>query len=185
MSSNPPLTTLSSGQSTRYTYSIWLYVQEWNTNGKKIIFNRDNNVKLYLDTTTPTLYCDVTLDPSGSQTIKITDNFPLQKWVYISICSDNMIVDSYLDGKLVNSSQLSKSPRTPGTPSANPMNLGTGFNAYVSGFTSYGYPMGPQEVWNNYMSGNGRSVLSRLFSSYNVDVAVSKDNVEQDRYRVF
>jgi len=131
------------------------------------------------------LFCDIGLDPSGTQTVKITDNFPVQKWVYITLSCDNTIVDAYLDGKLVNSTQLSKSPKTPGTPSSNPMKLGTGFNAYVSGFTSWGSPMGPQEVWNNYMSGNGSSAISRFFSSYNVDVAVSKDNVEQNKYRLF
>jgi hypothetical protein len=183
--SNPAMTTLASGQSTRYSYAIWIYVQQWNSNGIKTIFNRTDNIKLYLDTTTPTLKCDFGLDPSGTQTIKITDNFPIQKWVYVSLSCDNTIIDCYLDGKLVNSTQLSKSPKTPGTPSANPMNLGTGFNAYVSGFTSWGSPMGPQEVWNNYMSGNGSSAISRFFSSYNVDVAVSKDNVEQNKYRLF
>jgi hypothetical protein len=45
--------------------------------------------------------------------------------------------------------------------------------------------MGPQEVWNNYMNGNGSSAITRFFSSYNVDVAVSKDNVEQNKYRLF
>jgi hypothetical protein len=183
--SNPDMTTLASGQSTRYTYAIWIYVQQWNSNGIKTIFNRTDNIQLYLDTSTPTLFCDIGLDPSGTQTVKITDNFPVQKWVYVTLSCDNTIIDAYLDGKLVNSTQLSKSPKTPGTPSANPMKLGTGFNAYVSGFTSWGSPMGPQEVWNNYMSGNGSSAITRFFSSYNVDVAVSKDNVEQNKYRLF
>jgi hypothetical protein len=33
----------------------------------------------------------------------ITDNFPLQKWVYIIISVDNQYVDAYLDGKLIQS----------------------------------------------------------------------------------
>ena len=183
--SNPPITTLNSGQSVNYAYAIWIYVQEWSSTNTKTIFQRDNNIKVYLDATTPTLFCDITLDPSGVQTITVTNNFPIQKWVYLVISANNTVIDAYLDGKLINSTQLTSSPRSPAIAATSPMNLGSGFNAYISGFNSWGSPLGPQQVWNNYMSGNGTSAISRYFSSYSVDLTVSKDNVEQNSYRVF
>lgn len=188
-STNPPITSLASGSSTRYAYGIWIYINTW-SNGQKVIFQRDGNIKLYLDQTTPTLYTDITvIDPSGGNPkqnqIKITDNFPVQKWVYVILSCDNTTIDCYLDGKLVNSVLLPSFPNSPGTPANSPMKMGTGVDAYVSGFQSWGSPLGPQEAWNSYMSGNGTSSVSRFFSSYAVNISVSKDNVEQNKYRIF
>jgi hypothetical protein len=186
---NPPISTLASGTSTRYAYGIWIYINTW-SNGQKVIFQRDGNVKLYLDNTTPTLYADITVvsanggSPTPNQ-IKLTDNFPVQKWVYVILSCDNTTIDCYLDGKLVNSVLLPSFPNSPGTPANAPMKLGQGFDAYVSGFQSWGSPLGPQEAWDSYMSGNGTSSVSRFFSSYAVNVSVSKDNVEQNKYRIF
>ena len=58
---NPAITNINSGQSTRYAYSIWLYVDAWNTTSNKVIFMRNNNIAVYLDTVKPTLYCDIKL----------------------------------------------------------------------------------------------------------------------------
>jgi len=185
---NPPISTLANGSSTRYAYGIWVYVNTW-SNGQKIIFQRDGNIKLYLDKTTPTLFVDMTVGTdSGTtkiSTIKVTDNFPVQKWVYVILSCDNTTIDCYLDGKLVNSVLLPSFPNAPGNPSTNPMKLGQGFDAYVSGFQSWASPLGPQEAWDSYMTGNGTSSISRFFSSYAVSISVAKDNVEQNKYRIF
>jgi len=183
--SNNPITALSAGQSTRYAYGIWIYINTWNAGGTKNIFSRENNIKLYLDPTKPILYCEIAQDPQPNppQQIKITENFPVQKWVYIVISADDRIIDCYLDGKLVNSNKLTNSAARPASGTA--VTLGTGFDAYVAGFTSWSGPIGPQEAWNSYLSGNGGNSVSRLFTAYNVDVTVKKDNVEQSKFSLF
>jgi len=35
---NDPITTINSGQSTRYTYGIWVYVNTWDSTREKTIF---------------------------------------------------------------------------------------------------------------------------------------------------
>ena len=179
---NQPITTLNSGQSTRYAYGIWVYVNTWDTTTTKTIFMRTGNIRIYLASNQPSLYCQIVQNPASTQSdILITDNFPIQKWVYIVISSDNSIVDCYLDGKLVNSTKLQNQPATPGTAANNPVILGSGWNAYIAGFNNWNGPIGPQEAWDSYLSGNGNA-MSRFFSQYSVNIAVNKDNVQQSSY---
>lgn len=181
--SNPPYTTLNSGQSTRYAYGIWVFVNTWNTTTEKTIFSRDGNIKVYLGKTTPSLYCSITQNPeSKDQPILITDNFPIQTWTYVVISADGQIMDCYMDGKLVTSTKLTNAPQTPGTSVG--VNLGFGWDAYVAGFQNWNGPVGPQEVWNTYMQGNG-SALSQYFGNYGMTLVVSKNNVDQSKYTVF
>ena len=38
--SNEPITTINSGQSVRYSYGIWVYVNTWDSTREKTIFSR-------------------------------------------------------------------------------------------------------------------------------------------------
>jgi hypothetical protein len=93
-------------QATRYAYGVWLYVNTWNSNIYHVVFSRDNNIVLYLDKSTPTLICKMTMSDNTTQSLIITNNFPLQKWVNIVISVDNQFVDAYLDGKLIQSKRF-------------------------------------------------------------------------------
>ena len=185
---NSPITTINSGQSTRYAYGIWTYVNTWDSTREKTIFSRDNNIRLYLAANKPSLYCTITcVGNDGSslenQNLLITDNFAVQKWVYIVISSDNTVVDAYIDGKLVNSTKLPSSPNQPGTAKDAPIIYGSGWDCYVAGFQNWANPIGPQEAWDNYLSGNGSS-MSQFFGNYSFNLGIMKDNVEQSSYTV-
>ena len=107
---------------------------------------RNNNISVYLDSETPTLYCQIKLmDVVQPQTITITDNFPLQAWTYVTVSADNNIIDCYVDGKLVNSVKLSAYPQAPGPIDSDPVVLGSGWDAYVSGFQNWSGPIGPNK----------------------------------------
>ena len=104
---NPPITSINAPTNTRYGYGIWVYVNSWNSTTDKIIFSRSNNITLRLDKSKPSLYCDVTMnDGKTVHKTLITDNFPLQKWVFVIVSVDNQFLDCYLDGKLVKSTRL-------------------------------------------------------------------------------
>jgi hypothetical protein len=185
-SKNPDYTTLNSGQSTRYAYGIWVFINTWNTTTDKIVFSRKDNIKLYLDKTKPQLYCDITQNPASSDNkpIAVTDNFPVQKWTLVVISADGQIIDCYIDGKLVTSTKLSNAPNPPSDAATSPAILGTGWDCYVAGFTNWSGPVGPQEVWDTYIQGNG-SALSQYFGNYGMTLTVSKNNVEKSKYTVF
>jgi hypothetical protein len=184
--SNDPITTINSGQSTRYTYGIWIYVNTWDSTREKTVFSRKDNIRLYLAANEPSLYCSITcMSKDGSsfteQNILVTNNFGIQKWCYVVLSSDNTIVDAYVDGKLVSSTKLVTSPNSPGPAKTSPIVYGQGWDCYVAGFQNWNKPIGPQEVWDNYMAGSS-SAISQFFGSYSFTFGVNKDNVEQSSY---
>lgn len=140
---------------------------------------------LYLDKTTPTLYCYIQQTAGGTPIgpIPITTNFPIQSWVYVSISVQNTYVDLYLQGKLVKSIQLTAQPTTPGDNTV-PTILGGSVDANVAAFKYYPNSLTPQQVWTNYMAGNGQNPLSSL-SSYGVNVGVTSNGATQSTYTLF
>ncbi len=185
---NEPVTTINSAQSTRYAYGIWVYVNTWDSTREKTIFSRKDNIRLYLAADEPNLYCSISCSSKdGSsideQNILITDNFSIQKWVYVVISSDNSIIDAYIDGKLVNSTKLVTPPNQPQSAKLAPIIYGNGWDCYVAGLQNWSNPIGPQEAWDNYMAGNSNA-LSQFFGSYSLNFAVNKDNVQQSSYTI-
>ena len=190
-------TDLQDAATTRYSYGLWLYIDTWNTNQDKPIFYRKAiatitgatgtaamlyDIKLYLDRSTPTLKCEFyTTDIAKRETITITTNFPIQKWVYITISVDNKIIDCYIDGKLVTSQQLNGNLAS---QTANAHIYVGKFNAQLAKFQRTNSPTDPQTVWSNYMAGNGGNSLKKMFNSYGVDVSFKKDNIEQRKFSI-
>ena len=186
--SNQDIPIKNSPSGTRYAYGIWVYVNSWDTSVIKTIYHRENNIKLYFDTVSPTLKCDITMNKADSKpiTVEITDSFPLQKWTQIIISVDNQYLDAYIDGKLVKSARAYKEdengndmPKVPSASAAMSLGGGTVFDAYVSRFKHWTMPITPQIAWSSYMEGNGDSSLKSYFSSYGVNLSILKDNVVQ------
>ena len=117
------------------------------------------------------------------QNILITDNFGIQKWVYVVISSDNTIVDAYIDGKLVNSTKLQTAPNQPATAKKRLLYMDKIGIVMLLDFKSWNKPIGPQEVWDNYMAGNSNAI-SQFFGSYSFTFGVNKDNVQQSSYTI-
>ena len=95
-------------------------------------------------------------------TVTITNNFPIQKWVHVLVAVDTLYVDCYLDGKLVISSpvknQITKSPNTPPAITfAQPTGWTAHGDMYVTKLTRWDHPLDPQSVYNEYSAGNGLS----------------------------
>ena len=181
--SNPPIVNkdMSNPSSVRFSYKLWVYVNSWdNTQQKNIILanvgNRPpNNFSLYLDATSPTLHCSIQSQDNNQNDIIITTNCPIQSWVYIVVSVDNQVVDCYLDGKMVKSTQLLSMPNV-----SNSYDINFGVcDAYVVKFQRVPTPTDPQTVWNDYLSGNG---YSSSISSYGLSVAITKDNTPIAQY---
>jgi hypothetical protein len=168
---------------------------------KSIIFSRNNDLILYLDQSNTTLTAVVnpqinstntsstspifvsdeskliksavlpsTVSPSTK--INITNNFPLQKWVYLVISIDNTVADCYLDGKLIKSVKITQVA----PDKTADVKFGLGVDAYIAQFQRWTNPLDPQSVWKAYAAGSGSS-LAGTDSNYNVALSVLKDNV--------
>jgi len=188
-----PIDIKTSPTNTRYTYGIWIYVNGWDSNVNKVIFDRNDNVKLYFDKLSPVLKCDIAMTATETETVNITDSFPLQKWTHIIVNADNQYFDFYLDGKLVksvrahatNDTTVGSFPKIPIIDTK--MNLGNptgGFDAHITRFYHWNQPIDPHTAWKTYMAGNGQSTLTSVTNSYNVDLHVLKDNIEYTKFKL-
>jgi hypothetical protein len=203
--SNPALPMPANSTSLNYAYGVWVSVNSWST-GYKTIFSRNGGttgvaasvglptglatgspqIILYLDNSQPYLWCYI---DQQSQTdaigpIQLTQNFPLQTWVYVTISVQGQYVDLYLQGKLVKSIQLKATPTQPGD-STKPVNLGTGCDASIAKFQYYPHSLSPQDVWANYMSGNGQNSAASTFSSYGVNIDLLANGIPQSTFKLF
>ena len=192
-SSNPDISLIDKAQNVSYGYGAWLYINSWDQNKSKGVFSRSNNMSLYLDQSRPILKCDISLNSTSTtnQTIVITENFPLQKWVYIIISVDGgtgngTIVDCYINGKLVKSSKLTTDATPPGSATDAPIKIGAGtlWDAVLAKFTRFTTPVDPQTAWDNYLSGNGTSGLFSL-GNFSANLAVLKDNIQYSNVKLF
>lgn len=183
-------------KSARYAYGIWVYINTWDNQMEKILFWRNGNIRLFLGRNEPSLYCGVTMQNGNESVVKITDNFPIQKWVQIIVSFDSQFMDCYLNGKLIVSNRFRDSNTSsvliPATPPDKDtlINLGyAGKTPYykqdikVAKFKRWSAPIDPQSAWNSYMEGNGDSALGK-WSAYGIDLAVLKNSVEDTRYKL-
>ena len=174
LTSNAIIPITSSPSSTRYAFGIWVYVKSWNNN-IKTIFEFPGKMKIYLDASSPTL--SVSINTNASSTImNLTQNFPLQKWTYITVSVDNSYVDAYLDGKLVKSIKIEGIQSDHSEPSVylggkvnNPSDI------QVSNFLRWANALTPQDVWKEFIKGNGGSWMKTVFSQYGLDLNLKKD----------
>lgn len=188
-SSNSIIPVSNMSSSTRYALGIWVYVNSWDSNKVKTIYLMPGKVSLYLDPMRPILYADFFMKGNNDKptTISLSDNFPLQKWVYVTISVDNSFVDLYLDGKLIKSIKLD-GIQCDATESkmylgGNPASLN---DIVVARFLKWDNPLSLSEVWYQYMRGNGSSSgFNRIMSSYGITVNLLKDNVQKGTLKLF
>jgi Concanavalin A-like lectin/glucanases superfamily len=187
---NPSVAITNNPNSYQYSVGAWVYVNSWNNNVTKPILAIPGQFNLYLDTTSPTLYFDISQNCAGgsatpSPPMIVTDNFPLQRWTYITVVVDNYFVDMYVDGKLLQSMKLNCMQSVPSTTTAS-IYLGgspTVINdVMMTKVYRWSYVLAPQDVWKNYIGGNG---VSTSFSSYGMAVDIMKNNQVQNQFRVF
>ena len=203
-----------SGNNADYTYSIWLYIANWNTRigESKVIFERGSGqgakpvISMAL---TPLLNnLEVTLatysggEPSASNSDSISNtgtgdeykctllNVPLQAWTNIIITLNNRALDMYMNGKLVRTCVLPAVPRMAVGTSIRlcPNSLGgggAGFQGNISNFQYFSKAINPREAYAIYREGPGTDDwLSNLFNRYRLKIAFMKDNREVNSLQI-
>ena len=189
-SANTPVVISDNPTSYQYSFGVWVYVNSWNNNNTKPIFSIPNQINVFFDNTTPTLYVDINQNCSTSTTkitppMIITDNFPIQRWTYVSIVVDNFFVDMYLDGKMVKSMKMNCMQSMPSITNTS-VYLGgspTVMNdIMITKMIRWSYVLGPQDVWKNYMSGNG---ISTMITSYGANLNILRNNSLQNTIKLF
>jgi len=181
---------------TNFSLGLWVYINSWNIPQRSEntapnsthLFTLSNGssplVSLDLGNTSPVLTTTVTLTGNAtSQLVNLTNNFPIQRWVFVIISFSNNIVDGYLDGRLVTSYQLPLGSQinVSGATSLT-LNMGNNLDAYVYNFQRWTYSMDPQTAQNAYYYG---APSTKSAADYNVTVSVTKDGSPYSSYSVF
>ena len=174
-----------------YSLTTWIYVNDWNKfNGKqKDIISRkldgtNNNPRLYLDPYENQLNIDVQLNSTTTTPTPVTINVPninTQKWVNITCCFDDSHIDTYINGKLVNTYIPTNTLYYPTiTDGSDKLNFNIlpnkqGFSGFISNTSYYDYFVSPQDAWNIYQKGYSSNMLGNYLNKYNASFTFYKD----------
>ena len=184
-----------------YTWSFWIYVNNWNYNygTKKVIIKRSGEgglscPEIYLDENKNDLLVDIsTYDPTGTSndSAKVTTkvrNIPLQKWTYVVITTSGLSVDVYLDGKLRRTSLLPNPAKIvanadielcPKVDSNNP-----GFSGFLSKINYFARSVNPREVYSMYKGGFSPGWGSSLMNRFKFRFQFEKDGEEISSFAI-
>jgi len=185
--------TIAPGPTQNFTYSIWVYVSNWNAGNEKIIFQRPcgssfcpkmafdqnmNNVTITL-ATYPT-------DTGAAQTAQCQiENVPLQSWTNLIMTLNGNALDCYLDGKLVRTCLM---PGVTNVSDAGALVLtpkGKSFQGYTGNFQYFNRAINPREAYAIYKEGfGGSNWLSNLFNKYRIKMSFMKDNQEVNSFEI-
>ena len=173
-----------------FTFSIWIYVDSWQYKyGKdKVIFRRSNkqgdlspSVNLAAATNdlnvTLVTFPDKNVGSGGNTETWRIHNIPLQRWTNIIVATNNRAVDTYIDGKLVNTHVLKGVPKM---DKDSPIYLTPdgGFSGNTAKFRYYARTLSPRESYQIYKEGPGGNMFTDLLNKYKLKVQFLKDNEE-------
>lgn len=160
-----------------YAYGFWIYVDNYNGTQTLTLLERGPNaspiLKVHLPSSTSTLKVDIKTN-SDTETINVTNNFPIQKWVHVVVSKQGKIVDVYIDGKLVKSHMLANT----GVETTGALTSGQ-IQAFMARLKVWKHALNPQTVYDEYMKGNGQT---GMITGYGVDVSLLRDNIEQTKF---
>jgi hypothetical protein len=179
---------LKSPSSKIYCLSGWVFM----TGGSGFIFKRESlsgtpkpiNIGMRFDGTTLDVYGGTNV---SAKLFSVTNQLPLQKWVYIVLNVNGDLVEVYLNGKIVKTVQLTTGTLTsPFSPTATLIVGNTGIKGYITQFSMVPELMKAPTAWKNYLNGNGLSnQFLSYFMPYNINMTVTKDNVLQRQLSIF
>jgi hypothetical protein len=150
----------NSDEGLEFSYSVWIYIQDWTRGWKNIFVKGDktdgagtNSARapglwLYPDTNALHARINTFASPNEGCDIK---NIPLQKWVHIVYVLNNRTVDIYIDGKLERSCVLRGVPKLNDEPVRVCDN--GGFFGKISNLVYFRYGLKPDEVYKIYANG--------------------------------
>ena len=170
-----------------FTFSVWIYVDNWQYrySKPKVIFRRSNgnNLSPSVSLAPSTNDLDISLttftDTSAAGNVDnwSVQNIPIQKWCSIIIATNNRTVDTYIDGKLVNTHVLSGVPKMDKNADIE-LTPDGGFSGATSKFRYFSRTISPREAYEIYREGPGGNALTDLLNKYKLKMSFMKDNEE-------
>jgi hypothetical protein len=113
----------------------------------------------------------------------VIDNVPIQKWTNVIVSMYGRTLDVYLDGKLVRTCVIPGVPRVDNNMDLNVTPNG-GFSGWTSAFKYWPHASNPQEAYNIYKDGFGKSILANAISKYRLRFSMVKNNKVQSSFEI-
>jgi len=172
-----PSENLIKPQSTTYSYSFWLFINQ--PNQKVDLITRGGEMKVGLNGSDLTL---TLLDSNYNTPITIYKTVPSQKWIQVIINRTPTMIECFINGKLnvtQNTSQVNN-------PNYSDITFSMCY-AYISNLQRWVSPITPPEALNMYLNGNGYSKLlpSMLLPHVNVTASVLQNDVVKKQYSLY
>ena len=187
---------LASSNANNYTYSVWIYVDDWNYKygTKKTVLSRVNkdgkpNPSIVLDGLDNNLIISVTCYNTTSSTAEsivhdcVIRNIPIQKWTNIIVSLYGRTLDVYIEGKLIRTCLL---PGVSKIDSSSDINITPdgGFSGFTSNIQHFTVASNPQEAYNIYKEGLGGNLLGDMMSKYSLKISLLEDNEERKSFQI-
>lgn len=124
--------------------------------------------------------------PSGGDSIPFecnVRNFPLQKWVNLTVSVYGRTLDVYIDGKLVKTCVLT-GPAVAGSGEGVVLTGNGGFDGFTSNLKYWADASNPQQAYNIYKDGYGGGAGANILSKYRLKVAYLEDGQERGSFEI-
>ena len=191
----------NSNHSSNYAYSIWYYADDWNYRygEHKTLIDREGErqsgpcPKIYLGAHENDVYVEIATYPAHSQGshehgpphgkhnkhVSVVRNFPLQKWVNLTISVYGRTLDIYLNGKLVQSDVLNGVVR-PCDEAPLTVTGDGGFKGWTSYLRYWPHALNPQQAYNVYRDGysGGWGNILNFFDKFRIKISLVENNRE-------
>ena len=120
------------------------------------------------------------------------ENIPIQKWNCLTISIDSLLMDVYLDGKLINSFILHGVYKAENEPNiylgklteSSSDKLDDGFAGFITRVRFEGNAINSQEALNIYKAGINGSLLKSVFNKYSLKVSFLEYNKEKGSFKI-
>ena len=122
-------------------------------------------------------------DEFSKETINIKE-ISIQKWVNIVISFGDNTVDTYINGKLVDSHVSTGSVQHVSNVASDSTLTWGGFTGYISSSRYYPTFLSPQEVWTIYKAGFSDNLLGNFLNQYNAKFTFSQNQVEKASFNI-
>tara|TARA_Y100000816_G_C26106174_1_gene587983 strand:+ start:2119 stop:2916 length:798 start_codon:yes stop_codon:yes gene_type:complete len=153
---------------------------------------KNNTLKIYQKITNTEGGANTsTINIGGDKYAKcVVTNIPIQKWCCLLMSFYGRTLDVYLDGKLIRTCVMDGPPDvdksadvqiTPGLAGADGKSAVPAFDGYTANYHYFGQPVNPQQAYDLYKKGFGKSWLQSLLNTQ-VSVIISKNGTVQKEY---
>ena len=205
-----PSSKLKGSGSNDYTYSFWIYINDYNKNygEKKMILERSNTIKIngsdkplyypriYLGENQNDIHIEITYkedDNTYKEHEIVINSIPLQKWNHIIMTKSGNTIDIYIDGKLVKTSIMRKVANQPkadqsikitdvNETASGADSSNKGFSGYLSKVNYYSTSMNTREAYQLYKEGYGGGFFGSFFNRFKLKFAFMQDNQEKSSF---